>query len=145
MWHLTSDTKTGLVKRRTNAAESHRSTAKQLDTTFETMIMLLIIGFQIFHPHSCEHSLEINIILHLRQCIKYESWYYIRHSVNASCQLRRMLTSQEIFLNERCLRVLVQALVLSSIDYCTLQSHAGLPAVTIHPLTTVFHAAANKL
>ena len=38
--------------------------------------------------------------------------------------------------------VLVQALVISRIDYCN-SILAGLPAVTIHPLTTVLHAAAR--
>ena len=43
---------------------------------------------------------------------------------------------------DRCLRVLVQALVISRTDYCN-SILAGLPAVTLHPLTTVLHAAAR--
>ena len=64
-------------------------------------------------------------------------------SVTRSCffHLRRIRQVKRC-LNERCLRVLVQALVISRIDYCN-SILAGLPAVTIHPLTTVFHAAAR--
>ena len=64
-------------------------------------------------------------------------------SVTRSCffHLRRIRQVKKC-LNERCLRVLVQALVISRIDYCN-SILAGLPAVTIHPLTTVLHAAAR--
>ena len=46
-------------------------------------------------------------------------------------------------LNEHCLRVLIQALVISRIDYCN-SILAGLPTVTVHPLTTIVHAAAQN-
>ena len=64
-------------------------------------------------------------------------------SVTRSCffHLRRIRQVKKC-LNERCLRVLVQALVISRIDYCN-SILTGLPAVTIHPLTTVLHAAAR--
>ena len=54
-------------------------------------------------------------------------------SVTRSCffHLRRIRQVKKC-LNERCLRVLVQALVISRIDYCN-SILAGLPAVTIHP------------
>ena len=54
------------------------------------------------------------------------------------CRIRQV----KKYLNKRCLRVLVQALIISMIDYCN-SILAGLPAVTIHPSTTVLHAAAR--
>ena len=64
-------------------------------------------------------------------------------SVTRSCfyHLRRIRQVKRC-LNERCLRVLVQALVMSRIDYCNAVL-AGLPAVALHPLTAVLHAAAR--
>ena len=64
-------------------------------------------------------------------------------SVTRSCffHLRRIRQVKKC-LNERCLRFMVQALGISRIDYCN-SILAGLPAVTIHPLTTVLHAAAR--
>src|SRR6218665_1247089 len=43
-------------------------------------------------------------------------------------------------LNEHCLHVLVQALVLSRIDYCNSVLY-GLPNSTLSPLTSVIHTA----
>ena len=63
-------------------------------------------------------------------------------SVTRSCFFHLRIRQVKRCLNERCLRVLVQALVISRIDYCN-SILAGLPAVTIHPLTTVLHAAAR--
>ena len=64
-------------------------------------------------------------------------------SVTRSCFFHlRHIRQVKKCLNERCLRVLVQALVISRIDYCN-SILTGLPAVTIHPLTTVLHAAAR--
>ena len=64
-------------------------------------------------------------------------------SVTRSCfyHLRRIRQVKRC-LNERCLRVLVQALVMSRIDNCNAVL-AGLPAVALHPLTAVLHAAAR--
>ena len=64
-------------------------------------------------------------------------------SVTRSCffHLRRIRQVKKC-LNESFLRVLVQALIISRIDYCN-SILAGLPAVTIHPLNTVLHAAAR--
>ena len=45
-------------------------------------------------------------------------------------------------LNEQCRRVLVQALVMSRLDYCN-SVLIGLPASTLHPLTSVLHSAAR--
>ena len=47
-------------------------------------------------------------------------------------------------LNEHCLRILVQALVLSRIDYCN-SILTGLPNSTLQPLTSVLHAAARLI
>jgi len=45
-------------------------------------------------------------------------------------------------LNEHCLRILVQALVISRLDYCNTVL-AGLPSTTLQPLTAVLHSAAR--
>jgi len=45
-------------------------------------------------------------------------------------------------LNEHCLRILVQALVISRLDYCN-SVLAGLPSTTLQPLTAVLHSAAR--
>ena len=102
-----------------------------------------LIGSKLHH-HSCKHGSRswCSLGQFKRQFVEFESSHHIRHSV--------MLLSPSPYtqvkkcLNERCLRVLVQALVISRIDYCN-SILAGLPAVTIHPLTTVLYAAARIL
>ena len=47
-------------------------------------------------------------------------------------------------LNEQCLRVLVQALVISRIDYCN-SVLAGLPSSTLQPLVAVLNTAARLI
>ena len=73
---------------------------------------------------------SLNLKAHITSVTR--SWFF---------HLRRIRQVKKC-LNERCLRFLVQALVISRIDYCN-SILAGLPAVTIHPLTTVLHAAAR--
>ena len=47
-------------------------------------------------------------------------------------------------LNKHCVRILVQALVISRLDYCNVVL-AGLPMTALHPLTAVLHAAARLI
>lgn len=64
-------------------------------------------------------------------------------SIAKSCffHLRRIRQVKKS-LNEKCLRTLVQALVISRIDYCNSVLY-GLPASTLQPLTSVLHYAAK--
>jgi hypothetical protein len=64
-------------------------------------------------------------------------------SVTKACffHLRRIRQIKRC-LNEQCLRVLVQALVISRLDYCN-SVLAGLPSSTLQPLTSVLHSAAR--
>src|SRR5688572_28139379 len=66
-------------------------------------------------------------------------------SITKSCffHLRRLRQVKKS-LNEKCLRTLVQALVISRIDYCNSVLY-GLPASTLQPLTTVLHYAAKLI
>jgi len=66
-------------------------------------------------------------------------------SISKSCffHLRRIRQVKKS-LNERCLRTLVQAFVISRIDYCNSVLY-GLPASTLKPLTTVLHYAAKLI
>ena len=66
-------------------------------------------------------------------------------SITKSCffHLRRIRQVKKS-LNEKCLRTLVQALVISRIDYCNSVLY-GLPASTLQPLTTVLHYAAKLI
>jgi hypothetical protein len=66
-------------------------------------------------------------------------------SITKSCffHLRRIRQVKKS-LNEKCLRTLVQALVISRIDYCNSVLY-GLPASTLQPLTTVLHCAAKLI
>ena len=45
-------------------------------------------------------------------------------------------------LNEQCIRTLVQAFVISRVDYCN-SVLTGLPSSSLKPLTSVLHAAAR--
>ncbi len=47
-------------------------------------------------------------------------------------------------LNEHCLKILVQALVISRLDYCN-SVLAGLPSSTLQHLTVVLHSAARLI
>src|SRR6218665_1534216 len=66
-------------------------------------------------------------------------------SITKSCffHLRRIRQVKKS-LNENCLRTLVQALVISRLDYCNSVLY-GLPASTLQPLTTVLHCAAKLI
>ena len=66
-------------------------------------------------------------------------------SITKSCffHLRRIRQVKKS-LNEKCVRTLVQALVISRIDYCN-SVLCGLPASTLQPLTTVLHCAAKLI
>ena len=66
-------------------------------------------------------------------------------SVTRACyyHLRRIRQVKRC-LNEHCLRILVQALIMSRIDYCN-SVLAGLPKATLLPLTSVLHAAARLI
>ena len=66
-------------------------------------------------------------------------------SVARACffHLRRIRQTKRC-LNEQCLRVLVQALVISRLDYCN-SILTGLPDSTLHPLTKVLHTAARLI
>jgi hypothetical protein len=57
--------------------------------------------------------------------------------------LRRIRQPKQ-YLNEHCLRVLVQALVISRLDYCN-SVLVGLPKSTLQPLTSVLHSAARVI
>ena len=64
-------------------------------------------------------------------------------TVNKSCffHLRRIRQIKRC-LNEKCLRTLVQALVISRLDYCN-SILINLPDTTLHPYTTILHSAAR--
>src|SRR6218665_686612 len=47
-------------------------------------------------------------------------------------------------LSETCRRILVQALVISRLDYCN-SVLSGLPSSTLQPLSSVLHTAAARL
>ena len=66
-------------------------------------------------------------------------------SVTKACyfHLRRIRQVRRC-LNEHCLRLLVQALVLSRLDYCN-SVLAGLPQSTLQPLTSILHSAARLI
>lgn len=66
-------------------------------------------------------------------------------SVTRACyfHLRRIRQVRRC-LNEHCLKILVQALIISRIDYCN-SVLAGLPKATLLPLTSVLHAAARLI
>src|SRR6218665_2963581 len=53
------------------------------------------------------------------------------------CHMRRCL-------NETCRRILVQALVISRLDYCNFVL-SGLPSSTLQPLSSVLHTAARLI
>jgi len=66
-------------------------------------------------------------------------------SVTRACYFHlRRIRQVKRCLNEHCLRVLVQALVISRLDYCN-SVLAGLPKSTLQPLTSVLHAAARVI
>ena len=62
-------------------------------------------------------------------------------TVTKSCffHLRRIRQIKRC-LNEKCLRTLVQALVISRLDYCN-SILINLPDTTLHPYTTILHTA----
>ena len=64
-------------------------------------------------------------------------------TVTKSCffHLRRIRQIKRC-LNEKCLRTLVQALVISRLDYCN-SILINLPDTTLHPYTTILHSAAR--
>ena len=64
-------------------------------------------------------------------------------SVTKSCffHLRRICQIKRC-LNEKCLWTLVQALVISRLDYCN-SILINLPDITLHPYTTILHSAAR--
>ena len=64
-------------------------------------------------------------------------------SVTKSCvfHLRRIRQIKSC-LNELCLQTLVQALVISRLDYCN-SVLVNLPDSTLHPYTTILHSAAR--
>ena len=64
-------------------------------------------------------------------------------TVTKSCffHLRRIRQIKRC-LNEKCLRTLVQALVISRLDYCN-SILINLPDTTLHPYTTILHTAAR--
>ena len=64
-------------------------------------------------------------------------------TVTKSCffHLRR-ISQVKRCLNEKCLRTLVQALVISRLDYCN-SILINLPDTTLHPYTTILHSAAR--
>ena len=66
-------------------------------------------------------------------------------TVTRACyfHLRRICQAKRC-LNEHCLRVLVQALVISRLDYCN-SVLVGLPKSTLQPLTSVLHSAARVI
>jgi len=66
-------------------------------------------------------------------------------NITKSCffHLRRIRQVKKS-LNEKCVRTLVQALVISRIDYCN-SVLCGLPASTLQPLTAVLHYAAKLI
>src|SRR5688572_28893062 len=47
-------------------------------------------------------------------------------------------------LDETCLRILIQALVISRLDYCN-SVLSGLPSSTLQPLSSVLHTAARLI
>ena len=64
-------------------------------------------------------------------------------TVTKSCffHLRRIRQIKRC-LNEKCLRTLVQALVISRLDYCN-SILISLPDTTLHPYTTILYSAAR--
>ena len=61
-------------------------------------------------------------------------------SVTKSCFFHlRQIRQIKCCLNEKCLRTLVQALVISRLDYCNFIL-INLPDTTLHPYTTIFHS-----
>ena len=64
-------------------------------------------------------------------------------SVTKSCffHLRRIRQIKSC-LNELCLQTLVQALIISRLDYCN-SVLVNLPDSTLHPYTTILHSAAR--
>src|SRR6218665_2536433 len=66
-------------------------------------------------------------------------------SITKSCffHLRRIRQVKKSLI-ENCLRTLVQALVISRLDYCNSVLY-GLPASILQPLTTVLHCAAKLI
>src|SRR6218665_1506416 len=66
-------------------------------------------------------------------------------SITKSCFFHlRHIRQVKKNLNENFLRTLVQALVISRLDYCNSVLY-GLPASTLQPLTTVLHCAAKLI
>ena len=66
-------------------------------------------------------------------------------SVARACYFHlRRIRQVKRSLNEQCLRVLVQALVISRLDYCN-SILTNLPDSTLQPLTKVLHTAARLI
>src|SRR6218665_504045 len=57
--------------------------------------------------------------------------------------LRRIRQVRRCF-DETCLRIIVQALVISRLDYCN-SVLSGLPSSTLQPLSSVLHTAAHLI
>ena len=64
-------------------------------------------------------------------------------SVTKSCFFHlRQIRQIKSCLNESCFQTLVQALVISRLDYCN-SVLVNLPDSTLHPYTTILHSAAR--
>src|ERR1043165_8013363 len=66
-------------------------------------------------------------------------------SVAKACYFHlRQIQQVKRCLDETCFRILIQALVISRLDYCN-SVLSGLPSSTLQPLSSVLHTAARLI